>query len=71
MVPRDPAAGWTGDGIETSLLETSLNSQVRMVRPADFHGPFLPALYFAENLEGDTVSTNFFEIAATTVVKEP
>ncbi|MFZ4573787.1 MAG: hypothetical protein ACOYN0_05275 [Phycisphaerales bacterium] len=59
MVPPDPVAGWNAASIEASVLETADLARIRMVRPADVHGSFLPALYFADNLAADTVSTDF------------
>jgi len=62
LVPPDPAAGWGIDVVEASLLETAELAQIRMVRPPDVHGAFLPALYFADNLAADTISTDFLEL---------
>jgi hypothetical protein len=59
MVPPDPVAGWNASAVEASVLETADLARIRMVRPADVHGSFLPALYFADNLAADTVSTDF------------
>lgn len=59
MVPPDPVAGWNESAVEASVLETADLARIRMVRPADVHGSFLPALYFADNLAADTVSTDF------------
>ena len=33
-----------------------------MVRPSDVHGSFIPALYFADNLAAETVSTDFLSL---------
>lgn len=61
-VPPDDAPEWTDDTIESILAETiglvharTVDSDV--VRNA---GQYLPALYFAINLAGDTASTDFF-----------
>lgn len=58
VTPPNPAA-WDIDSVESVLLETADLTRMRMVRPADVHGSYLPALYFANNFEGDTVATNF------------
>jgi hypothetical protein len=43
---------------------------MRMVRPADVEGSFLPALYFADNLKSDTVATNFIKSGFIVEVKQ-
>ncbi len=61
-VPPDDAATWTDVAIEEILAETIQLVHARtvdsdVVRNA---GHYLPALYFAINLSGDTASTDFF-----------
>jgi hypothetical protein len=68
-VPPDPTAGWSSDALEACLLETMDLALIRMVRPSDVHGDFLPGLYFADNLQADTVATNFYPIAWVTQTK--
>ncbi len=43
---------------------------MRMARPSDVHGSFLPALYFADNLQSDTVATNFITSGFVVEVKQ-
>jgi hypothetical protein len=70
MVPPDPAARWSIDTVAAILLETADLTQIRMVRPADVHGSFLPAVYIADNLAAETVSTDFFPFAYVTEWKD-
>ena len=70
LVPPNPTAGWDIFGVEAILAETADLAKIRMVRPADVHGSFLPALYFADNLQSDTVSTDFLKIAYIAEVKQ-
>ena len=70
LVPPNQAAGWDAFGVETILAETADLAKMRMVRPADVHGSFLPALYFADNLQSDTVTTNFIESGFFVEVKQ-
>lgn len=69
-VPANPTAGWDIFGVEAILAETADLARIRMARPADVHGSFLPALYFADNLQSDTVSTDFLKIAYIAEVKQ-
>jgi hypothetical protein len=70
MVPPNPVTGWNLFAVESILSETADLARMRMVRPSDVHGSFLPALYFADNLQADTVSTNFIQAAFITEVKQ-
>jgi hypothetical protein len=70
MVPPDPAAGWSIDAVESSLNETADLARIRMARPSDVHGSFLPALYFADNLAAETVSTDFVSLGIVAEFKE-
>jgi hypothetical protein len=70
LVPPSPTAGWDVFGVEAILAETADLAKIRMVRPSDVHGSFLPALYFADNLQSDTVSTDFLQIAYIAEVKQ-
>jgi hypothetical protein len=62
-VPADPAEPqWTTDLLEQTLIETLTLAKIRMVDPdclADV-GQLLPALYFTNNVNNDTISTEFF-----------
>ncbi len=62
VVPPDPASGWGIDAVEASVNETADLARIRMVRPCDVQGSFLPALYFADNLAAETVSTDFLSL---------
>ena len=70
LIPPNDASGWDVFGVETILAETADLAKMRMVRPADVHGSFLPALYFADNLQSDTVSTNFIQSGYVIEVKQ-
>lgn len=70
LVPPNQAAGWDVFGVETILAETADLAKMRMVQPAHVHGSFLPALYFADNLESETVSTNFIKSGFVVEVKQ-
>ena len=70
LVPPNEAAGWDVFGVETILAETTELAKMRMVRPSDVHGSFLPALYFADNLQSDTVATNFIKSGFVVEVKQ-
>jgi hypothetical protein len=70
LVPPNQAAGWDVFGVETILSETADLARMRMVRPADVEGSFLPALYFADNLKSDTVATNFIKSGFIVEVKQ-
>ncbi len=62
VVPPDPASGWSADAVEASISETADLARIRMVRPSDVHGSFTPALYFADNIAADTISTDFLSL---------
>jgi hypothetical protein len=70
MTPPDPRA-WSQEGVEAALAETADITQVRMVRPNDIYGSFLPALYFADNTAGDTVSTDWISLGTVAQVMNP
>jgi hypothetical protein len=63
VVPPDPAGlqTWTLEALQKVLLETMDLVRLRAVGPESLSelGQYLPALYFALNREGDTVSTDF------------
>ena len=42
----------------------------RLARPHEVWGPLLPAMYFAENLDDDTVSSSFADVAVDVVARE-
>jgi hypothetical protein len=60
-VPPEPDVPWTIWSLQQVLLETLDLARIRAVDPAAFDevGHYLPALYFAFNTVGDTVSTDF------------
>jgi hypothetical protein len=60
-VPPEPESPWTIWSLQQVLLETLDLARIRAVDPAAFDevGHYLPALYFAFNTLGDTVSTDF------------
>jgi hypothetical protein len=68
-VPPDDRPAWDAETLETILLETMEMAKLRAVdaaalQPADPDAPslvgqLLPALYFAVNAEGDTITTDF------------
>lgn len=60
-VPADAAPTWTDDAIEATVREAVALAKLRAVDSelVGDAGQFLPALYFAINLEGDTASTDF------------
>ena len=70
VTPPDPAAGWGIEAVQASLFETADLAHVRMVRPADVHGSFLPALYFADNLAAETVATDFLSLGVVAQFKD-
>src|SRR5262249_4358301 len=70
MTPPDPAA-WSLEAVEAALAETADFTQCRVVRPAHIYGSFLPALYFADNTAGETVSTDFISLGTVAQVMNP
>jgi hypothetical protein len=64
-IPPDPVGQphWTAESLQNVLLETMDLVRVRAVGPEALgeFGQYLPALYFALNLAGDTVSTDFLK----------
>ena len=60
-VPPDPDQAWNLWSLQQVLLETLDLARLRAVDPEslDELGQYLPALYFAVNDAGDTVSTDF------------
>jgi len=60
-VPPDPRRGWSLASLEAVLLETLDLAKLRAVDPDALEqvGHFLPALYFAFNVSGDTIATDF------------
>jgi hypothetical protein len=63
-VPPEIGVPWTVWSLQQVLLETLDLARIRAVDPdaLDEVGHYLPALYFALNLQGDTVSTDFTTI---------
>lgn len=63
-VPPDIESPWTLWSLQQVLLETLDLARIRAVDPdaLDEVGHYLPALYFACNTAGDTVSTDFARI---------
>jgi hypothetical protein len=63
-VPPEIGSPWTVRSLQQVLLETLDLARIRAVDPDALGevGHFLPALYFAHNTAGDTVSTDFTTI---------
>jgi hypothetical protein len=63
-VPPDLEAPWTVWSLQQVLLETLDLARLRAVDPDALNevGHYLPAMYFAINTDGDTVSTDFMKI---------
>jgi hypothetical protein len=63
-VPPEVELPWTVWSLQQALLETLDLARIRAVDPdaLDEVGHYLPALYFAYNTEGHTVSTDFTKI---------
>jgi hypothetical protein len=65
VTPPDPTGQpvWNAEAFQKVLLETMDLVRLRAVGPEALgeFGHYLPALYFALNLEGDTVSTDFLK----------
>jgi hypothetical protein len=70
VVPPVPREGWSFGVLQAAVLETEELARLRLVRPHRVHGTYLPAIYLAENLEGDTVSTDLRAVAVDVVVRE-
>ena len=65
VVPPDQSQPtWNAEALQKVLLETMDLVRVRAVGPEALGelGQYLPALYFALNLAGDTVSTDFLRL---------
>jgi hypothetical protein len=63
-VPPKTGLPWTVQSLQQVLLETLDLARIRAVDPDALGevGHYLPALYFAHNTAGDTVSTDFTTI---------
>ena len=63
-VPADATQPWNLWSLQQALLETLDLARIRTVDPEslDVLGHYLPALYFAVNVAGDTVSTDFSRV---------
>ena len=66
-VPPDARPTWDLETLEATVLETLELAKLRAVDPGalDGVGHFLPALYFAQNVEGDTVAVDLTRNAGT------
>lgn len=69
-VPPDPTAGWSLSALEATVKETIDLMIARLARTHEVWGPLLPALFFAENLAGETVSTTLEDVAIDIVVRD-
>jgi hypothetical protein len=60
-VSPDESPTWTPDLVAATVTEALDLARIRAVDPEslDAVGHFLPALYFAANLDGDTAATDF------------
>lgn len=63
MVPPEPGKSWDFDTVEAIMFEFADVLKMRMVRPAHVAGTLLPALYFADNIADDVISTDFLSLA--------
>jgi hypothetical protein len=70
-VPPDPARAWNEDVLEATIAETIDLSFIRLARPSAVWGILLPAIYLAENLDDDTVSTPLADSAVQLRITEP
>ena len=63
-VPPDPDQPWNLWQLQQVLLETLDLARIRAVDPdtLDEVGHYLPAMHFAANIGGDTVSTDFAKL---------
>ena len=66
-VPVEGQQAWTRDALAETVLDALELAQLRAVDAQALAegGHFLPALYFAFNVKGDSVSTDFKRVAAT------
>ena len=71
-VPPPGDRRWTAVGLEQTVLHALDLARIRAVDPDALGalGQFLPALYFAVNADGGTVSTDFTRLAAGTAAEE-
>lgn len=69
-VPADPRAPWSLATLEATVAETIDLMTARLARPHEVWGPLLPAMYFAENLDDETVSSSFADVAVDVVARE-
>ncbi len=60
-IAPDPSSDWTPATLEATVSQALDIAKIRAVDPEslDEVGHFLPALYFAANLNGDTAATDF------------
>jgi hypothetical protein len=66
-VPPELEMPWTIGSLQQVLLETLDLARIRAVDPEELGeiGHYLPAMYFACNTSGDTVSTDFTKLKET------
>ncbi len=62
MVPPVPGKPWDFETVEAIMFEFADLMKMRLVRPAHVAGTVLPALYFADNLADDVISTDFLSL---------
>ena len=69
-VPPVPGQPWTFTTLEATVLETEELARLRLVPPHRVHGTYLPAVYLAENVENETVSTDLRGAVVDVVVRD-
>lgn len=69
-VPPNPRAAWSLATLEATVDETIELMTARLATPHEVWGPLLPATYFAENLDDETVSSTFNDVAVDVVARE-
>lgn len=69
-VPPDPTSSWSLDVLDATIAEALELASARLARPSAVWGTLLPAIYLAENLDDDTISTPLSDAAIQTVVTD-
>jgi hypothetical protein len=63
-VPPELGAPWSLDILADTITETADLARIRMVGPEEvpWLGRYLPALYVADNAEGDTLTVDLHDL---------